>query len=164
MEVKRIDRQLITEALSLAGESKRRRHLILLHKQKKGERMTVMINAFLPGTYVRPHRHNDEYETEVFNLLKGRAFILIFDNSGSIDYERSMMADRDRRDLGISIEAGIWHSVIVLEPAVLLEVKSHRNGYDEKTDKEFAPWSPKEGTGEAEKYLKEMTKKLKSLI
>lgn len=164
METRKIDSHLIREVLLFAKKSKRKRFLALLSEQKRGERITGMVNAFLPGTYVCPHRHNDKYENEIFALLKGKAIVLIFDNKGKIDGKRSMVLDGKKMNLGIMVEAGKWHSVIALEPTVLLEVKGHRKGYVKEKDKEFASWAPTEEEAEAEKYLKETQERAKILV
>jgi hypothetical protein len=46
----------------------------------------------------------------------------------------------------------VWHTFIALEPGtVLFEVKP--GPFDDRTDKEFAPWAPTENAQEAPEYL-----------
>lgn len=99
------------------------------------------LNAMRPRTYVRPHRHTDPPRWELFLALRGRVGILLFDDLGKV-LERTEIAEHGPRQ-GAEIEAGCWHALVALQPAVLFELK--QGPYSPSTDKDFAPWAPAEG-------------------
>ena len=117
-----------------------------------------MLNALTVGTYVRPHRHGNEHQSEGFILLRGTLAILIFTADGQFDADQSGVLSHARGNLGLNIKPGVWHTLVALEDAVIYEVKGHpTGGYVATRDKDFAPWSPEEGSAEANAYLQELT-------
>jgi cupin fold WbuC family metalloprotein len=102
-----------------------------------------LLNAFEPGTYVRPHRHVQPQRWELFVALRGRALVLTFDPDGTVG-ERVEL-DAEGPALAVEIRGGVWHTVgSRAVGTVLLEVKP--GPYAPLTDKDFAPWAPVEGT------------------
>jgi cupin fold WbuC family metalloprotein len=86
---------------------------------------------------------------ESFVVLQGELALFVFDDVGQVT-ERHVLG-RDGL-LGIDLAPGLWHTVAaVTETAVCFEVKA--GPYDAATDKEFAPWAPREGDPEAPAYL-----------
>lgn len=105
-----------------------------------------LLNAFEPGTYVRPHRHSDTGKWELFVILHGRALVLAFDVEGRVQ-ERHELAPAGAAQV-IEIEAGTWHTLAALESGtLLLEVKP--GPYTPAGPQDFAPWAPPEGTAGA---------------
>ena len=105
-----------------------------------------LLNAFEPGTYVRPHRHSDPGKWELFVILHGRAAALSFDATGIVQ-ERHELAPTGGVQV-IEIAAGTWHTLAALESGtVLLEVKP--GPYAPAEPQDFAPWAPPEGTSAA---------------
>jgi len=101
-----------------------------------------LLNAFEPGTYVRPHRHAGSGRWELFVCLRGRAAVLAFDGDSTV----TARADLDAAGPTLAVEAaaGVCHTVVSLAPGtVMLEVKP--GPYVALTDKDFAPWAPAEG-------------------
>jgi cupin fold WbuC family metalloprotein len=106
-----------------------------------------MLNAFEPGTYVRPHRHADPPKWELFLALKGAAACLTFDDAGTVTERCDITAGGPL--FGVEIPAGTWHTLVALEPGtVLFELKE--GPFQPLADKDFAAWAAAEGTGEAE--------------
>lgn len=102
-----------------------------------------LLNAFEPGTYVRPHRHSDPGKWELFAILRGRALVLAFDAAGIVQ-ERHELAPAGAAQV-IEIAAGTWHTLAALESGtLLLEVKP--GPYTPAGPQDFAPWAPPEGT------------------
>jgi len=113
-------------------------------------------NLLSSGTYVRPHRHAPG-RWELFLAIKGRAVVLCFDDSGMV-VARSEISP-DGPDIAAEIEGGTWHTVAAMEPdTVLFEVKP--GPYHPIEDKDFAPWSPAEGTPGA-RVLEEMYRRVR---
>ncbi|HZF38796.1 MAG TPA: WbuC family cupin fold metalloprotein [Blastocatellia bacterium] len=150
--VQTIDSALLDDLLQRARRSSRRRAILCLH-DGDWEHAHRMLNALTVGTYVRPHRHEDIYKGEGFILLRGKIALLIFTDPGEIDFERSRLLSTDAGCLGMDIPPGFWHSLVALEDTVIYEVKGQpAGGYVQAQDKDFAPWSPEEGSREAEEY------------
>jgi cupin fold WbuC family metalloprotein len=76
------------------------------------------------------------------------AFFL-FDDAGNV-ISCEVIGDRER--IGVDIAPGLWHSMAILsEHAVCFEVKP--GPWTPATDKEFAPWAPREGQPGTDEYL-----------
>ncbi len=89
-----------------------------------------MLNALLPGTAVPIHRHRETSETTV--ILRGRLFMVFYDDLGG-QTDRFLL-DPSLGNYGVQIPRGQWHSVEVVEPSVILEMKEGR----------YAPLAPED--------------------
>lgn len=107
------------------------------------------LNALVRGTYITPHRHATPPKPESFLVLNGRVAFFIFDEDGKISQCHRLGEDGL---IGVDIPAGTWHSMAVLsEIAVIYEVKP--GPYVPTSDKDFAPFAPREGDAKAGDYL-----------
>lgn len=144
-----IDRQLTSTVSGEAKSSPRLRKNYNFHTDY-ADPVNRMLNAFEPGTYVRPHKHESPDKCEVFIVLSGRALVLRFDDGGTVIGHAVL--DRDRGVYGVEFGPREWHSIASLEPGtVLYEAKP--GPYTPLTDKNFAPWAPAEGSPESAAYL-----------
>ncbi len=144
-----IDRELVQHLLEEARHSARGRMNHDFHASF-AENPSRLLNALIRGTYVTPHRHRNPPKPETFIVLEGRLAFFEFDDEGNIT--RSEILGPGERVLGIDIGPGIWHSMAALSPQVMcFEVKP--GPYDPASDKEFAPWAPREGDPGAPEYL-----------
>jgi cupin fold WbuC family metalloprotein len=110
------------------------------------------LNAWTRGSYAAPHRHLAVPKPESFVVLRGELALFTFDDAGAIT-EKYVLGRNEL--LGIDLAPGIWHTVAaVTETAVCFEVKA--GPYDAATDKEFAPWAPREGDAGAGAYLQRL--------
>ncbi len=143
----RINKNIVEETSTRAKNSPRKRMNYNFHPQLD-DLLQRMLNAFEPGTYIQPHKHENPDKTEVFMVLKGRIAIVEFDDHGKIvDHE---ILDSSTGNYGVEIPPRTWHSVISLEEgSVAFEIK---NGpYNQMNDKNFASWAPgKNEKGSAE--------------
>lgn len=153
----RIDKELINDLYRQARKNLRRRKNFNFHKENR-DPLQRMLNALQPGTYVRPHKHENPDKREVFIILKGKIAIIEFNDNGKVnDY---MVADAAKENYGAEVKPGKWHMVICLERnTVYYEVKD--GPYDPGIDKKFAPWSPAEGDMEAEDFLQKIIEQCK---
>lgn len=78
-----------------------------------------LINVLLPGTVLPIHRHRHTAETYV--LLRGKMFVVFYDEMGG-QIERYLL-DPTIGNYGVQIPKGQWHTVEVIEPSAILEVK-----------------------------------------
>jgi cupin fold WbuC family metalloprotein len=152
------------ELAALVGEARnapRRRKNLNLHPTL-ADPVQRLLNAFEPGSYVRPHRrppgmagvqktqgavfcHANPDKWEVFTILQGRALVLAFDADGIVQERHELAPDAVPV---IEIAAGTWHTLAALESGtLLLEVKP--GPYIPAGPQDFAAWAPAEGTPEA---------------
>ena len=81
-----------------------------------------MLNALEKGTKVPVHRHRGTTETQL--LLRGKIDVMFYDDTG---HETSRIRIcREEGRYGVDIPAGVWHSLEVIEPAVIFESKDGR--------------------------------------
>jgi cupin fold WbuC family metalloprotein len=151
-----IDKDLLDPVLKTASGSERKRFNYNFHKTLD-DTLHRMLNVLKLGTYVRPHKHQKPDKREAFIILEGKVAVLEFDDIGNLD--QFTILDRKNRVYGCEIAPGVWHSIICMEDnSVIYEIKD--GPYLASTDKNFASWSPEEGSPEAKEYLE----KLLSLI
>ena len=140
---------LIATAVEASRLSPRRRIILPFHR-RPDENLHRMLNAIQPGSYIRPHRHLFPPKPESIVLLRGSIHFVIFGDAGQV--QSHFILSAGSANFGVDIQPGIYHTFFALEPdTVLFEVKP--GPYDEKTDKDFAPWSPAEDDAEASTFL-----------
>ena len=106
------------------------------------------LNVMIQGTYIAPHRHRNPPKSESFLVLEGELAFFTFDDGGQITSAHILGRDA----FGVDIQPGVWHSMAVLtDHVVCFEVKP--GPYSAATDKDFAPWAPREGDATAGTYL-----------
>ena len=145
--------ELLNEVTQKAKVSLRKRMNHNFHDDL-ADPINRMLNAFEPGTYIQPHKHENPDKREVFVLLSGSMVVVFFDNLGNAtDF---VLLNRYKGNYAVEIPAGVWHSLFALESgSVVYEVKD--GPYLPMNDKNFANWAPKEGDSGCEEYLKNLT-------
>ncbi len=113
-----IDEILLDSLLEQATESERRRTNFDL-RTSIDDSSQRMLNVLLPGTQVPIHRHQETSETVV--VLSGRLTEVFYDDRG-VECARYDLCPADGR-YGLQIPKGMWHTVIVTEPCIILEAK-----------------------------------------
>lgn len=110
------------------------------------------LNAWTRGSYAAPHRHLAVPKPESFVVLRGELALFVFDDTGVVTEHHVL----GRGGLhGIDLAPGVWHTLAaVTETAICYEVKA--GPYDAATDKEFAPWAPREGEPGAQAFLEKL--------
>jgi len=151
--IKIVSPELLNEVIQKAKNSPRGRFNHNFHDDL-ADPINRMLNAFEPGTYIQPHRHENPDKREVFIVLRGSLVVVFFDNSGTpMDF---VLLDREKGNFAVEIPVGVWHSVLALTSGtVVYEVKD--GPYLPISDKKFAEWAPKEGDSGCEEYLKNLT-------
>ena len=144
-----IDESFVDQAVSASRKSPRGRIILPLHKDHKAP-LHRMLNVMQPGSYVQPHRHLYPPKAEAILVLRGTICVAIFDDEGGVLSKMELSAQSSA--FGVDIEPGVYHTFFALEPdTVLFEVKP--GPYERSSDKDFAPWAPKEGSGGEDRYL-----------
>ncbi len=147
-----LDEQLFDELSRQAQRSPRLRQNYNLHEDYS-EPCQRLLNALEPGTYVRPHRHLTPLKPECFIALRGRFAVVLFADVG--DIERVVELSPEGPVVGLDIPAGSWHSIVTLEPGSLF-FECKPGPYEPLSDKDWAPWAPLEGAGDATDYLRKI--------
>jgi len=159
-----IDESLIRKTVDRAKQSPRRRTNYNFHSGPQ-DNPHRFLNALLRGSYVAPHRHTTPPKSETFVVLEGLLAVFCFDDGGAVTsthligsadgtaVPRSLQGRPVLR--GIDVPAGMWHTVTAIsDHAVCLEIKP--GPWDPSSDKDFAPWAPREGDPGADEYLADL--------
>jgi cupin fold WbuC family metalloprotein len=143
----KITDNLLNDISNQAKISERKRCNYNFHKSHE-DLIQRFINALEPGTYIRPHKHENPDKAEMLIILKGRVLIIEFNENGEVsDY---FVLDFEKGNKGAEISPKVWHTFIALqEGSAVYELKE---GPFIGTDKIFAEWSPEEGTSEAHDF------------
>lgn len=145
--MKIIDKQLLDRTTEEARMSPRLRMNYNFHEDTN-DPLNRLINAIEPDSYIRPHRHLNPDKEEIFLLLRGKAVFFIFDDEGNVT--EKLLLSPEEGTYGAEIVAGIWHSLLVIEPGtVVYEVK--RGPFVPLSSENLAPWSPPAEDAEAVK-------------
>ncbi|MGJ8677094.1 MAG: WbuC family cupin fold metalloprotein [Akkermansiaceae bacterium] len=140
------------DELLIASRQSSRRRMIMPIQRTQSAAVQRLLNAFQMGTYIRPHKHPQLDASETIVLLQGELGVIIYDTSGVVK-----STHRLKKGSIIDLEPHIWHSMVCLAPNTV--IAEFKNGpYDAKLDKEFAPWSPEEGTADVARFLKQSEK------
>jgi cupin fold WbuC family metalloprotein len=133
-----IDKTLLDSVSAQAVNNRRLRMNYNFHRQLD-DPLNRLLNAMEPGSYFPPHRHKNPDREEIFLVLRGSVRIFIFNEDGSVASSAEISPQKEV--YGMEIEAGVWHSLIVLEPGtVVYEVK--KGPYAPLTPDNIAPWAP----------------------
>lgn len=140
------------DAIAQSRLSPRRRIICPFHPAAS-DSLHRMLNAIQPRSYIPPHRHANPPKAEGIVVLKGSIGFLRFSDGGSV--EQTFVLGANQASFGIDIHPGVFHTFVALEEdTVLFEVKP--GPYEKTSDKDFAPWAPKEGTESAQAYLEQL--------
>jgi cupin fold WbuC family metalloprotein len=154
-----IDEAFLTPLHVKASNSERKRMSHNFHLTYE-DTIQRMLNVLNPGTYVRPHKHEQPDKREAFIVLEGRVAVIEFDDRGEII--QAIVLDRLNKVYGCELAPKVWHTIVCLKAdSVLYEVKD--GPYLVSTDKNFASWSPEEGSPESSIYLQNLIKTLSEL-
>ena len=153
---------LIAEVLEKARQSPRRRMNHNFHESMEANPHRFL-NVLLERTYIQPHRHTDPPKAESFLVLEGQVAFVLFDDAGNVVSTHILgRGEIPSTGIGIDVAAGVWHTITAVTPyAVCYEVKP--GPYSPSTDKDFAPWAPRENAPEAQAYLESLLRELRRL-
>ena len=113
-----LDNALLDKITEEAETSPRLRMNYNLHKNLDAKAQRLF-NGLLPGTVIPVHRHAHTDETYI--LLRGKLFVVFYDSLGG-QTERYLLDPRIG-NYGVHIPAGQWHTIEVIEPSSIFEVK-----------------------------------------
>ena len=147
--MKVIDQSLISDLSNKALLNERKRENYNIHDDLN-DNIHRFFNAMEPGTYVRPHRHDEDDKWELFVIVRGKVLAIEFDDSGQIKSKHTL--ESSSNIIAIEIPERTWHTLACLEAGtVLFEVK--KGPYSPTSDKDFADWAPKEGDVNTQVFL-----------
>ncbi|HBY58293.1 MAG TPA: cupin fold metalloprotein, WbuC family [Solibacterales bacterium] len=153
----------LLESVERAAEDSPRRRMNHNFHAGPDDNPHRFLNVMRAGTYVCPHRHAEPAKAETFVVLRGHAAVALFDEEGHVRERHLLGLDPRPADfpdwaknapaaVGIDLAPGLWHTITALsESAICFEVKP--GPWSPASDKEFAPWAPREGDPAAAAYL-----------
>lgn len=117
--MKIIDKELLDKLSEQAQKSERLRKNYNLHRSLN-DHVQRLLNALEPGTDLPVHRHLHTDET--YMLFRGSLNVKLFNDKKEL--LQTILLDTDKGKYGMSIPAGQWHTVEVLEKGtVIFEIK-----------------------------------------
>ena len=144
-----IDAALLDATSSKARASARLRMNHNFHLSE-AEPANRLLNAVEPGSYVTPHRHLDPAKDETFVVVRGRFGLVCFDESGAVTL--AQVLEPNGEVVGANVPHGTFHTLLSIAPgSVFFEAKA--GPYVKTSDKDWAPWAPREGDPGAAAYL-----------
>ena len=112
-----------------------------------------LLNAVCRDSYIRPHRHSQASTDECLLAIRGRFALLQFAGDGTVTAIHRFGAGEPVAI--VQLAPKVWHTVIALtDDAVLFEAKS--GPYVQDQAKEWADWSPAEGSSDQAAYLERL--------
>ncbi len=113
-----LNKELLDSLMKQASESERLRAAYDL-RTSSDDGSQRMLNALLPGTVVPVHRHPATVETVM--IVCGSVTEVFYDDNGKAT--KRITLDAAQGNYGVQIPVGQWHTVVVTEPCVILEIK-----------------------------------------
>ena len=155
-----IDKDLIERLFAEATASPRLRMNYDL-RDSELDSSQRMLNALLPKTQLPIHRHKKTSETVV--VICGSMDEIIFDENGR-ETKRVHLGPA-LGNYGCQIPKGVWHSVEVFEPTVIIEAKEGRYGEDGSEQFRVESSDTRQAVGEEESSsVGGLKKSIESLI
>ncbi len=150
--IRLIDRKLLDEVCSEAGNSPRKRKNRNFHTTDSAP-ANRLLNAVEPGSYIAPHRHTDPTKDETLVALRGKFGLVQFDDAGKV--VKTVLIEAGGEVCGVDIPHGTWHSLVALQTgSIFFEAKA--GPFAPFTAEEKAPWAPQEHEAGAPDYLARM--------
>jgi len=149
--VQAVDTALIDSLLAEAQSAPRLRKNLNFHDRAEHP-CQRLLNAIVPGSYVRPHRHVIENKEEFMVIVRGCLGVILYDANGAITGKMKLEEGGSLR--AVSIPTGVYHTAVALRPTVIFEAKG--GPYAPHLPEELAPFAPAEGTPQASQYLQQM--------
>ena len=150
-KVQAVDTALIMDLLAQAQGAPRLRKNLNFH-ERGSHPCQRLLNAIVPGSYVRPHRHVLDNKEEFMVVMHGCLGVLLFDAQGVVTGK--MKLEEGGAVRAVSIPTGVFHTAVALMPTVIFEAKG--GPYAPHRPEELAPFAPAEGSPEAKEYLSQM--------
>ena len=150
-EMKIVDTAALEAVADGARKSPRLRMNANLHAMD--DAVHRLLNAFEPGSYVRPHRHLEPPKGETLTVLRGRGAVLVFDDAGRVT--SCAVLSPHGPAFVVEVPAGAWHSLVALESGtVWFEAKE--GPYVQPAAGDWAAWAPDPASPDAGVYLEKM--------
>ncbi len=146
-----VDSAMIDGLLAQAQRAPRLRKNLNFHEHE-AHPCQRLLNAIVPGSHVRPHRHVSDFKEEFMIVLRGCLGVILYDASGATTGKMKLEAGGPV--YAVSIPTGVFHTAVALEPTVIFEAKG--GPYAPLSAEELAPFAPDEGSPQAPAYLRQM--------
>ena len=116
------------------------------------DKLHEMLIVLDRGTYIRPHRHGSKAES--FHMVEGELDVVIFHDDGAVREVVRMGPYSSGKAFYYRVMEPCYHSVLIRTPFALFHETTNRPF--NRTDTEFAPWSPAEGDDGVAAFVENM--------
>lgn len=145
--MKLVTSDLIDGLIAQAGTNARKRTHHNVHETPSDPVQRLFVAA-RRDSYFRPHRHPKRWEFAL--VTRGLFDVIVFDDTSRV-IERVSVGP-GANTIGIEIPPNTWHTWLPgADGSVFFETTP--GPYDAKTAKEFATWTPAEGTSPVREFL-----------
>ena len=144
--MKLIDRILVADLHLKAVSAPRLRTHFNLHPSHE-DPIQRMCMAMEPGTYIRPHRHPEQWE--LLLIVSGDMRVIYFDDAGRVLACTRLTAGGTT--YGLETPAGTWHGIVTLAPGTVV-FESKPGPYTPTQERDFVAWAPPEGHAKAPEF------------
>ena len=140
----------------LAADTRRRRVRLCAHKSTQ-DALHEMLIVLDGATYVRPHRHRGKSES--FHVVEGAVSVVVFDDAGTVREVVRLGEYASGRQFYYRLAEPAYHTVLIESASAVIHETT--NGPFDRSETDFAPWSPPEEDAEAGRcYLRELAEAL----
>ena len=129
----------IQELKERASRNRRRRIRLCAHRDVD-DKVHEMLIVHARDAYVRPHKHLTKSES--FHIVEGSVDIVIFDDSGDIGEIVSMGDYSTGRKFYYRLSEPRFHTLVINSDYLVFHETA--SGPFDRSDMEFATWSPEE--------------------
>ena len=150
--IRTVGASAVKELIQKAAATPRRRINLNFHKDSASpiQRLMLVMNK---GTYVRPHRHNEDDKWEMAVIVQGRATVILFTDDGTV--RERVDLEPNGENFAIETPRGMYHTWLPQDENIAF-IEFKPGPYDPNKTNEFAPWAPAEGSPEADIFLKQL--------
>ncbi len=139
--LKQVTSKELDEMLEKAAASPRLRSHLNVHRSL-GDPIQRLLIAVKSGSYFRPHKHVEKFETLL--VLRGEMDALIFDDNGAL--KERISTSSSKNVVIVEIPNNTWHTLVPMSgDVVFFETKP--GPYDPSHPADFAEWAPEEKPG-----------------
>ncbi len=155
-EITKVGKQDLEIIKDNAIQSTKLRSRICAHKSSS-DKLHEMLITLNKGCYIRPHKH--AHKAESFHIIEGWAYVVIFEDDGSLLEVIPLGDYYSQRNFYYRIESPLFHTVVVLSDQLIFHETT--SGPFNKEETIVAPWSPgEEDLSERQQFMEKLMEEI----